>query len=730
MMLFPMPSPRAGFRAVSIAFALLFIGLPGCGGGSAGVKAPGAASASPSSPAPASSSSAGTSAAASVASSSSAESWLTITPDSPKFRYMGRVSVSPAAALYDWANTQIEFRVNAAAIELLFNDDRNDYNLFVDGQLKQQLSPKGETSLSVSLGQGDHRVLLTKRTGPNFGAGQFLGVRLAPGGQLLELPAAPARKIEFIGDSWTVGYGNEGPGLDCAGNLRPYENSYLSFAAIAARALHAQSHLVAVSGLGAVRNYGEATPTSRKPMPSFYNRTLMGREDMPWDFQAWVPNAVVIKLGTNDHSTPPEPPADVFIQGIHDLITQVTNAYGAVPVFLVADSSLPQVVARMQTASQQQKARGNDQVHFVGLTAPSLNQLGCDWHPLVIAHDAMAAELVAAMKPLLGWQEAPGSGEARISNLSVTPFKGGAKGAYSMVFDDYCASWTSGIDDHAIPGLLENGLRAGLGAVAGECQANNFQARLRTLAEQGFEIVNHTWSHPALVACATKPDPNQACSDLRPDLGLEIDKAREFLRQASGSPVDFFVFPFNSVDEVVINHLRAQGYLGARGGSYTLNSANFNDPLKLNLLGNQADMNALADQAVSNGAFAFINLHGVADASYQPVPLATWKSHLAYLKNLVEKHELWVDTPTAIVKYNRTRALCGNPQVDANTLVFTGAQPGCDTYATGLTLSLTAEAGVSDLRPTQQGQPLPTRQLSATSLLIENLDPRYPTQLY
>ncbi|HCS63557.1 MAG TPA: hypothetical protein DIW64_05390 [Cellvibrio sp.] len=655
----------------------------------------------------------------------------TIAPDNAKIRYNGRVNVTPTAALYDWPNTQIEFKTNAPQVELLLNDNRNDYNLFVDGQLKPLITGTGNMSVPVTLGMGEHTVLLTKRTGPNFGSGQFLGLKLPQGGQLLDLPAAPARKIEFIGDSFTVGYGNEGPGLTCA-SYRPYENSYLSYAPIAARALGAQSRSIAISGFGAVRNYGDANTTSPTPMPFYYNRTVMERSDLMWNFASWIPDAVVIKLGTNDHSTQPEPPAEVFIQGIHKLISQVTAGYGQVPIFLLADSSLPQLASRMQTAAAQQRSMGNSKVNFVQVTFPPQSQLGCDWHPSVAGHEAMAAELVAAIKPILNWQNNDNNNNNNgtdIGTASVTPFKGGAKAAYSMVLDDYCTSWSSGIDDYAIPTLMERGLRAGLGALASECEKNNFQARLKTVAQQGFEIVNHTWTHPALVDCATNPNPNQACSTPRPDLSVEIDKARTFLQQASGAPVNFFVFPFNSVDDVVINHLKSKGYLGARGGGYTMNAANFTDPYRLNLLGNQADMNALANQAVASGSFALINLHGIADASYEPVPLNTWISHLDYLKTLVAKNDLWVDNPTAIVKYNRSKALCGSPQISGNTLTFSGAQTGCATYATGLTVNITSNAGVPDLRPTQNGTSLPTRRISADTVLVENVDPRYSTTL-
>lgn len=311
------------------------------------------------------------------------------------------------AAEYDWANTQIEFNVNARQIELFINDGKNDYNLFIDGKLDRVIATSSNQTYPVSLNQGAHRILLTKRTGPNFGAGQFKGIRLPQGGELLALPAAPTRKIEFIGDSHTVGYGNEGPGLDCKSVYRPYENAYLSFAALTARTLGADSRSIAISGFGAVRNYADTNSTSPMPMPFYYNRTLMNRADLTWNFKAWVPDAVVIKLGTNDYSTQPYPSTQIFIQGIHDLINQVRSGYGnQIRIFLVADNSISQPVANMQAAVSQQRTMGFDRVYFVQINFPPQNQLGCDWHPSVAGAEAMASQLTAAIKPIMGWSDA------------------------------------------------------------------------------------------------------------------------------------------------------------------------------------------------------------------------------------------------------------------------------------------------------------------------------------
>ena len=63
-----------------------------------------------------------------------------------------------------------------------------------------------------------------------------------------------SRKIEFIGNSITCGYGNEGTNK-FQGFEYETENHYYSYAAITARNLKAQHWVVARSGIGAYRNY-------------------------------------------------------------------------------------------------------------------------------------------------------------------------------------------------------------------------------------------------------------------------------------------------------------------------------------------------------------------------------------------------------------------------------------------------------------------------------------------
>ena len=64
-----------------------------------------------------------------------------------------------------------------------------------------------------------------------------------------------------------------------------------------------------------VRNYGDASTTSTDPLPTIYPRAFASdTNSADWSF-SWIPDAVVINLGTNDFSTTPNPPNATFTQG-------------------------------------------------------------------------------------------------------------------------------------------------------------------------------------------------------------------------------------------------------------------------------------------------------------------------------------------------------------------------------------------------------------------------------
>src|SRR5690606_16277784 len=90
--------------------------------------------------------------------------------------------------------------------------------------------------------------------------GRFLGFYTPAKNHAL---AGPKRKrsIEFIGDSFTVGYGNTSPSQECS-NEEVYAttNSQLAFGPLVAKHFNADYQINASSGFGIVRNYNGSSP--------------------------------------------------------------------------------------------------------------------------------------------------------------------------------------------------------------------------------------------------------------------------------------------------------------------------------------------------------------------------------------------------------------------------------------------------------------------------------------
>ena len=323
-----------------------------------------------------------------------------------RITFAGRTLRKNNTVLFDWAGVEIRFGFKGERFTLLMDGGGSDYNIVIDGAVLKVLRPEpgvNEHVITLPAGadQGEHLVIIQRRNDAHFGVTTFKGLKLSKDDQLLPKPEMKTRKIEFIGDSYTVGYGNEGPSTECD-SLRPYENNALSFASIAARALAAEAHMIAVSGRGLVRNYGDKERASSESMPSLYDRVLFNDKQEAWDFSQWQADAVVIKLGTNDFSTEPHPAPDNFKQALTHLLARITKHYGDVPVFIVADLSLP-VVVSLYRDYYQANSKMNNSLHFVELPKPTQDQLGCDWHPNVDFHEQAASVLTPIIKSHLGW---------------------------------------------------------------------------------------------------------------------------------------------------------------------------------------------------------------------------------------------------------------------------------------------------------------------------------------
>ena len=207
---------------------------------------------------------------------------------------------------------------------------------------------------------------------------------------MLPPAAAPNRRLEVIGDSLSVGAGVEGTSTDCSagGGIDAYTNNYLAYGSVAARALSADVVTIAWSGIGVYRNYSGSDPT----MPARYDYSIPN-DDTAWDFSKYLPDAVIINLGTNDFGAgdPGQPYVDAYV----GFIKHIRTKYATAPMILIdmyggnraaAINNVIGALAVMLTFSGVQN-----------------NNTACNSHPNTAAQNAMGSLLTARLKTKLGW---------------------------------------------------------------------------------------------------------------------------------------------------------------------------------------------------------------------------------------------------------------------------------------------------------------------------------------
>jgi lysophospholipase L1-like esterase len=339
-----------------------------------------------------------------------------IDADDPNIQYIGRVNSSnPKKVLFDWPGVYIcaTFEGTSCSIRLKnhkLENYQNEYAVTIDQRAPRLLTTTDTSTIyQVATGLPDsipHTIMIQKRTEALAGSGEFQGFIIDKGKKLLPALQRPKRRIEFIGNSITCGYGVEGETSDCHFSAET-ENACFSYAAITARALQADYALVAYSGRGVVRNYGDPNKTSSNTMPVLYERTCFSDSMSKWNFAQWVPQAVVVNLGTNDYSTKPFPDSLVFQNAYARLLHRVRSLYPGVTMFCICGPMIgdPCATYIKEVVSREQKMGREKDVFFIEIKKSALadTDWGCDNHPNVLGMNKIADILISTMRLRMNW---------------------------------------------------------------------------------------------------------------------------------------------------------------------------------------------------------------------------------------------------------------------------------------------------------------------------------------
>lgn len=335
----------------------------------------------------------------------------TIPANNPNIEYTGRIDFSnPLAPMFSYSGVSIRACFVGSGISMIMNDDtgQNFYNIIVDGKVVDTLNisiGKKVYLIAEGLENKLHEIEIFKRTEQQFGKTQFFGFVVDKGTSLTSIVNKRTRLIEYIGNSITCGYGNEGANGEKFGPTT--ENHYMTYAAITSRNLNARHMAVCKSGIGIYRNYNGPITGNDDCMTNFYTRIFLYDENPKYSFVE-KPDLICINLGTNDFSTTGGDSA-LYISNYFRLIDTLQTRYNQPEIIcvlgpMISEPTLPKVRRYLNfivnTANRKEKGK----VYFFEMSQQTgALGIGIDYHPSVEQHKKNATELTEYIRKLKNW---------------------------------------------------------------------------------------------------------------------------------------------------------------------------------------------------------------------------------------------------------------------------------------------------------------------------------------
>lgn len=299
---------------------------------------------------------------------------------------------------------------NASAKELSFEiEGEGRFRLDEDGKLVTIFTTNSRAVSKIKL-SGDgavHRYRLIKINESNPGGVRLYKVATDKSGKFAAPPKHANRRIEFIGDSFTVGFGNEGENGQDESLLFEKTNASKSYAFLLADGYKADFQVNAFSGRGLVRNYDNIVPDWT--IQRLYEYTVPGEApgdiangvdeaSIRYDFDSFHPQVIVLFIGINDfQGNPPYGDKGAFRKAYANLLEKLRKAHPGVKFVLVSTKIWPNddLTPTVKAVYDAEIAAGRKDLEFVTVQTDNTALLG---HPNLHSHQDMAQTL----RPIVG----------------------------------------------------------------------------------------------------------------------------------------------------------------------------------------------------------------------------------------------------------------------------------------------------------------------------------------
>lgn len=228
--------------------------------------------------------------------------------------------------------------------------------------------------------------------------------------------AEKSLKIEFIGDSITCGYGVDDEDRDHHFSTAT-EDATRAYAYKTAQLLDADYSLVSYSGHGIISGYTDnGTKVTSQQVPPIYEQFAKSYGStfefsaayVDWDFSRFVPDYVVINLGTNDAS---------YAAGDREKVTEYSDAYveflkkvrehnpDAYILCVLGVMGADLFIGVRNAVESYTEQTGDTRVSALRLTSQNGSTgYAADWHPTEATHEIAANEVAEEIRSIISGQ--------------------------------------------------------------------------------------------------------------------------------------------------------------------------------------------------------------------------------------------------------------------------------------------------------------------------------------
>lgn len=325
-----------------------------------------------------------------------------------KIQYVGRVDFSNPSKPKMWASgAYVIVKFKGTFCDLDINDEviygtvHNYLQIKVDDQPAYRIQLKNKENkieLVKDLPMGEHTIIICKNTEFENGYIEIIGFNCE---QLLSPPAKQKRKIEFIGDSITCGFGSDESEIKCGDKGSQWydqHNAYMAYGPITARSLNAQYHLSAVSGIGLIHSCCD----KKILMPQVFDKINMAKNELKWDFKQYQPDVVTVCLGQNDGIQDSAQFCKAYVQFAQTLRGYYPKAKLIFLTSPMADKPLKTALMKYITAVKTELVKkGDKNIGSYFFTKQSIK--GCGSHPSLTEQKEIGDELTAYLKKAMKW---------------------------------------------------------------------------------------------------------------------------------------------------------------------------------------------------------------------------------------------------------------------------------------------------------------------------------------